>query len=64
MPYGSWATAACTKRMLEYTKGLDHRDAKGDTKDCFIFDSWLYSKIIAEAVMGVVAYMFGMVKTI
>ena len=27
------ATEASTKRMMEATKGLGHRDVKGDTKD-------------------------------
>ena len=33
------ATAACTKRMMEATKGIGQRYRKGATKDCFIFYS-------------------------
>ena len=38
------ATAACTKRMMEATKGIGQKYIKGGTKDCFIFDSWFASK--------------------
>ena len=33
------ATAACTKRMMEATKGIGQKSIKGGTKDCFLFDS-------------------------
>ena len=38
------ATAACTKRMTEATKGIGQKSRKGATKDCLIFDSWFSSK--------------------
>ena len=56
-------TAACTKRMMEATKGIVFRDIKGATKDCFIFESWFSSKKLAEAVMDVGADLIGMDKT-
>ena len=34
-----WSTAACTKSIMEATKGIGHRDVKGDTKGSFICDS-------------------------
>ena len=37
-------TAACTKRMMEATKGIGQNSIKGGTKDCFLFDSWFASK--------------------
>ena len=33
-------TAACTKKMMEATKGLGQSNIKGDTKGCFIFGGW------------------------
>ena len=45
------ATAACTKRMTEETKGIDQKSKKGGPKDCFLFDSWFASKKAAEAAM-------------
>ena len=30
---------ACTKRIMESTKGLGQRDVEESSKDCFIFDS-------------------------
>ena len=48
------ATAACTKKMMEATKGVGQRYRKGATKDCFRFDSWFSSKKFTEAVMEVV----------
>ena len=38
------ATAACTKIMMEATKGIGQKSIKGGTKDCFLFDSWFASK--------------------
>ena len=43
------ATAACTKRMMEETKGIGQKSKKGGPKDCFLFDSWFASKKAAEA---------------
>ena len=60
---GLGSTAACTKRIMEATNGLGQRDAKGATKDCFLFGSFFPSKRSAEAVMDVGADMIGMVKT-
>ena len=34
------STAACTKILVEETKGLGQRDFKGSTRDCFLFDSF------------------------
>ena len=56
-------TTDCTKRMTEATKALDHRDLKGATKGCFIFDSWFSSNRFEEAVMGIGVEMVGMFKT-
>ena len=57
------ATTACTKRMVEATKGIGHRGIKGSTKDCFIFDGWFFSKKSAETAMDVGAYIIGIIKT-
>ena len=32
------ATAACTKIIMEATKGICQKSIKGGTKDCFLFD--------------------------
>ena len=56
------STAACTKIMMEATKGIGQKSIKGRTKDCFLFDSWFASKKAAEAVTEVVAELIGMVK--
>ena len=58
------ATAACTKRMTEATKGICQKSIKGGTKDCFLFDTWFDSKKAAESAMGVGAKLIGMVKKI
>ena len=47
------ATVACTKILVEATKGIGQRDIKGDTGDFFPFDIWFYSKKLDEAAMGV-----------
>ena len=47
------ATTACTKRMMEATKGLGQRDIKYTTKDCFIFDNLLSSNKLVESAMKV-----------
>ena len=57
------ATAACTKRMTEATKGIGQKSIEGGTKDCLIFDSWFASKKAAEAAMEIGAELIGMVKT-
>ena len=43
------ATAACTKWMMEATKGVGQKSIKGGPKDCFLFGSWFASKKAAEA---------------
>ena len=57
------ATSACTKIMMEATKGISQKSIKGGTKDFFFFDIWFASKKVAEAAMEVVAKLIGMVKT-
>ena len=47
------ATVACTKIMMEATKGIGKKSIKGWMKDCLLFDSWFASKKAAEAVMEV-----------
>ena len=49
--------------MMESTKGLGQRDIEGDTKDCFIFDSWFSSKNFSEDAIDVGADIIGMIKT-
>ena len=38
------ATAACTKRMMEATKGIGQKFIEGGTKYCLLFESWVASK--------------------
>ena len=57
------ATAACTKRMMEETKGIGQNCKKGGPKDCFLFDSWFALKKAAEAAMELGADFIGMVNT-
>ena len=57
------ATAACTKRMMEETKGIGQKSKKGGPKDCFLFDSWFVSKKAAESAIELGAELIGMVKT-
>ena len=57
------ATAACTKRITEATKGIGQKYIKWGTKNCFLFDSWFASKKAAEAAMEVGAKVIGMAKT-
>ena len=61
--YELGATAECTKRMMEETKGIVQKSIKGRTNDCFLFDSWFASDKTAEDVMGVGSELIGMVKT-
>ena len=58
------AAAACTKIMIEATKGIGQKYRKGSTKDCFLFDSWLSSKKAEVSVMEVCADLIGMVNKI
>ena len=55
-------TADCTNRMMEETNLLGHRDVKGDSKDCFLFDIWFFSNKLEEAAIYVVADMIVMVR--
>ena len=57
------ATTSCTKRMTEAAKGIGHRDIKGATKDCFLFESWRSSKKLSEAAMGARIEIISTVKT-
>ena len=57
------ATAACTKRIMEATKGIGKKSIKGGTKHCLLFNSWFASKKAEEATMEVSAELIGMVKT-
>ena len=52
----------CTKRVMEETKGIGQKYIKGDTKDCFLFGSWLSLKKLEESAMEVGANLIGMVK--
>ena len=38
------ATESFTPRIMEANKGIDHRDVKRSTNDCFVFGSWFASK--------------------
>ena len=49
--------------MMKATKWLDQRDIKRDTRDCFLFESWVVSKRSDEAAMDIVEDMIFMVKT-
>ena len=57
------ATTACTKRMMEETKGIGQNSKKGGPKDCFLFDSWFASKKAEEDAIELGAEFIGMVKT-
>ena len=60
---GIGATAACTNRIMEATKGVGQKYRKGETKDCFLFDSWLSSEKLAEATMEVGSKFIGVINT-
>ena len=57
------STESCTKITMEATKGIGQKYRKGETKDCFIFDSWFSSKKAVEAAMEVGADLIGMMRT-
>ena len=57
------ATAACTKRVMEETKGIGQKSKKGGPKYFLLFDSWFASKKAVEAAMELGAELIGMVKT-
>ena len=56
------AIPACTKIMMEATKGIGPKSIKGGTKDYYLFDSWFAFKKAAEAAMEVGAEFIGMEK--
>ena len=56
------ATADCTKRLMEETKGLGQRDLKGSMRDFYLFDSWFLPKKSAEAAASIDVDLIGMVK--
>ena len=56
-------TAACTKILMEETKGLGQRELKGSTRDCFLFYSWFSSKKLAESATYIGVDLIDMVKT-
>ena len=45
------ANSACTKRIMESTKGIGQKSRKGTTKDFFLFDFCFSSKKVVEAEM-------------
>ena len=57
------STVACTKRMMEATKGIGQKSIKGGTDDYFLFDSWFASKKAEESAMEVGAELIGAAKT-
>ena len=57
------ATSACTKRLVEETKGLGQRALKGSMRDFFLFVGWLLSKKSAEADASIGIDLVGVVKT-
>ena len=42
-------TAACTKIVMEATKGICQKSIKGGEKDCLRFDNWFSSKKAEES---------------
>ena len=56
-------TSACTKILMEETKGLGQRAVEVSTRDCFLFDSWLSPKKAAETATYIGVDLIGMVKT-
>ena len=56
------AADACTKRLVEETKGLGQRALKGSTRYCFLFGIWFSSKKSAEEAASIGVDLIGMVK--
>ena len=54
---------ACTKRLMEETKGLGKMVLKGSTRDCFLFGSCFLSNKSAEASASIGVDLISMVKT-
>ena len=48
--------------MMEAAKGIGRKYRKRATKDCFLFDSYFFSKKASEAVIEVVANLVVMVE--
>ena len=57
------ATAACTKILMEETKGMGQRSVKGSTRYCFLFESWFSYKKVDEASTSIGVDLIGIVKT-
>ena len=49
--------------MMESTKGIGLMDIKGSTKYFFLFESWFFSKNLAEDAMDVGSDLNDMVTT-
>ena len=57
------AMVACTKILMEETKGLGQRALEGSTRDCFLLEGWFLSKKLEEEATSIGADFIGMVKT-
>ena len=57
------ATSACTKILIEETKGLGQRALKCSTRDFFLLNSWFLSKKKPEADTSTGVDLIGMVKS-
>ena len=57
------ATVACTKTIMEATKGRVQKSIKGGTKDYLLFGSLFASKKAEESAMEMGAEFIGMVNT-
>ena len=55
-------TAACTKILMEETKGLGQRSLKDSTRDCFLSKSCFLSKKSADEAASIGVYLIDMVK--
>ena len=58
-----FSTAACSKRLMEETKGLGQRDLKGSTRDCSMLGSWFLSNKSEYLASSVGVDLIGMLKT-
>ena len=56
------STSACTKKIMEATKGFVQRDVNLSNNDFFLFGGWFSSKRFAEALMYVVSEIIGIIK--
>ena len=57
------ATEACTKRMMEATKGIGQKYIKGGAKDCLLFYNQFNSNNVEESEMEFSAELIVMVNT-